>query len=232
MASDRDGRRGDQRLGQRLPFGQRGHVVGVPDLRGHDGGDRVRGDADLLVPLGVPAAVADQGQRAQALAADRHRVDQQRAGRLPAHRHRTGALAAVSPLGQGQRADPGQQRLIDAPRAGASPAPRRVLRDRPRPRPRRTAGRPARPAGRTRSPAVPAPAGSAPSAVSSRSICATAKSSTAAADPPWRARFGHQIRADLARGAPLNPCLLRLRSPMPPSARPRGLRPLTMHHPT
>jgi hypothetical protein len=42
---------------------------------------------------------------------------------------------------------------------------------------------------------------SAPSAVSSRRICATAKSSTAAADPPVATRSG----SDLARGAPMGP---------------------------
>ena len=49
-------------------------------------------------------------------------------------------------------------------------------------------------------------AGSAPRAVSSRRICPIAKSSTAAADPPWRRSFVTRSGSALARGAPINAC--------------------------
>lgn len=102
----------DQRPGQRLPFAERGHVVGVPDLRRHHGRDGVRGGADIFVPV---RRVTDQGQRAQAPTADRHRVRQQRAGghALRFHRHLNEGRGGRVPLLQRRRADLGQQHGID-----------------------------------------------------------------------------------------------------------------------
>jgi hypothetical protein len=131
----RDRRPRDQRPGQHLPLGQRGHVVGVPNLRGHNGGHRVRGRPDLGVPGslvdGRGRGIPDQGQRAQAPAVDRHRTGQQHAAQLLVQRHHQRALRALTPcpgarcnvalrhvarghvaLRRGDHADPGQQRMI------------------------------------------------------------------------------------------------------------------------
>ena len=183
-----DGRPGDQRAGQRLPLGQRGHVVGVPDLGGHDGGHGVRGGPHLVVPA---RHVADQGQSAQALPADRHRTGQQHAVRRSASRPRAWAPRRARCPGEQWSA---RRSWPAAPRppspAGAWPA-------------RRAAGSRGWKASAARRPNAltsrASTAGSAPSAVSSRRICATAKSSTAAADPPVATRSG----SDLARGAPM-----------------------------
>ena len=219
--------------GQRLPFGQRGHVVGVPDLRGHDGGDRVRGSADLSSSPGVQSAPSPI--------------------RASAHRHwpPTGTEWASSALAGSPPSSPAASRRRcpagpasarrswpaapgRPPRAGASPAPwapvLQVAVPRPAERPLgRLEGHRGPQAERGRQPGQHGGQRAERRVV--RSSSATAKSS---APPPTRPG---------ARGSSPDPGRPGPRCPHEPlpapgsfthaaSARPRGLRRLTMPHPT
>ncbi len=156
----------------------------MPDLRRHDGGHPVRGGPDLFVPS---RRVADQGQGAQALAVDRRRVGQQRARWLAAATPPAPERRAPPRAGSGSARLSGRAAGIRPHRTGASPAPW------PAGAPTGWKATAAWTPGIVTSRA--STAGSAPSAVSSRNICATAKSSTAAADCSWRMLLRVQVRS-------------------------------------
>ena len=109
---DGDGRARDQRPGQRLPLGQLGQVVGVPDLGRHDGRPpRARWS-------GPPRPSSPRPRSGPARTGTGRRPAPSRpAARWPPGRRRhsagfEGQLDRSRLAGPGQRAEPGQQRGI------------------------------------------------------------------------------------------------------------------------